>query len=130
MWKIDELEDGESIVAVAPILATGQEFTCRLVLSDRRIMTIRSPYFASILGLARFTHSRIEGSISLERGEVRRVSREASSGSVRIETRDNVLIYGSTGIGSRWLQQLAVRIPSEDGKGPRANRRRPDQQRP
>ena len=59
MWRIDELEDGESIVAVAPILATGQEFTCRLVLSDRRIMTIRSPYFASIFGLARFTHSRI-----------------------------------------------------------------------
>ena len=129
MWRIDELEDGESIVAVAPILATGQEFTCRLVLSDRRIMTIRSPYFASIFGLARFTHSRIESSISLD--EVKSAAFEGGfSGSVRIETRDNVRTYGSTGIGSRWLRQLAVRIPSENGKGPRANRRRPDQQRP
>ena len=111
MWKIDKLEDGESVVAVAPILSTGQEFTCRLVLSNRRIMTIRSPYFASIFGLARFAHSRIESSIRLD--EVKSAAFEGGfSGSVRIETRDDVHTYGSTGIGSRWLRQLAIQIPN------------------
>jgi len=111
VWNIDELEDGESVLAAAPILAAGQDFTCRLVLTDHRLMTIRSPYFASILGLARFTHSRIESSIRLD--EVKSVTFKGGfSGSVRIETRDGTRGYVATGVGSRWLRQLAAQIPN------------------
>ena len=111
MWTIDELEDAESVLAVAPILAAGQDFTCRLVLTDHRLMTIRSPYFASILGLARFTHSSIESSIRID--EVKSVTFKGGfSGSLRIETRDGTHTYLATGIGSRWLRQLAAQLPN------------------
>jgi hypothetical protein len=114
VWKIDELEHGESVLAVAPILAAGPDFTCRLVLSDRRLMTIRSPYFASILGLARFAHSRIETSIRLH--EVKPVAfTGGSSGLVRIETRYGARNYVATGIGSRWLRLLAAQISIQIG---------------
>ena len=113
MWKIDELEDDESVLAVAPILAEGQDFTCRLVLTDRRLVTIRSPCFASTLGLARFTKSSIETSIPLEE----LISAEFSggfTGSVQIESRDGMRIYASSGIGSRWLRLLAAQIPNRE----------------
>ena len=114
MWNIDEIEDDESVLAAAPIIAEGPDFTRRLVLTNHRIITIRSPYFASALGFARFAHSQIESSIPL--GEVQSVAFEGRFvGSLELRTRGGMRSYGSTGLGSRWLRHLADRIAIQIG---------------
>jgi hypothetical protein len=106
MWKIDHLEDGESVQAVAPISGPGPEFTSRLALTNRRIVTIRSPYLASILGLARYFNSRIDDSLVL--AQIKSVSFEGGfTSSLQIEIQDGTRLYQATGIGSRWLRLLA-----------------------
>ena len=118
MWKIDNLEDGESVEAVAPIYASGvPEFTCRLVLTDRRILTIRSPYLASIFGLARYFRSRIDSSIPLD--QITSVLFKGGfASSLQIETQDGMRTYGATGIGSRWLRLLAIKCPMQADSEP------------
>jgi hypothetical protein len=112
VWKIDELEDGESVRAVAPILEGG-DFTHRLMLTDRRIMTIRSPVLASMFGCARFAKSCVIDSTPLE--EVTSAYFTSSFGgfssSLVIKARKGTQVHSATGIGSRWLRLLASQLP-------------------
>lgn len=113
MWKVDELEDGESVRAVAPILEGG-DFAHRLMLTDRRLMTIRSPMFASWFGCARFATSSLMSSVRLE--EVTSAQFTSSLGgfasSLVIVTRKGSRTYAASGIGSRWLRLLATQLPN------------------
>lgn len=113
VWKIDQLEVGESVLAVAPILEGG-DFDCRLVLTDRRIITIRSPAILSMLGLARYANSSILTAISLN--ELKSVEFTSSAGgfasSLVIESQEGVQTYQASGIGTRWLRLLSAQIPN------------------
>ena len=113
VWTVDELEDGESVRAVAPILEGG-DFTHRLMLTDRRIMTIRSPALASMFGCARFVSSSVMSSTPLE--EITSAHFTSSlggfSGSLEIGTSTGAGAYGASGIGTRWLRLLASQLPN------------------
>ena len=99
MWKIDNLEDGESVEAVAPIYASGvPEFTCRLVLTDRRILTIRSPYLASIFVLARYLDPALIVR-SLSTRSPLFCSRVALHPRFRLRPKTECAPIGATGIG-------------------------------
>jgi hypothetical protein len=112
VWRIDELEDGESVLAVAPVLG-GNDFTRRLVLTDRRILTIRSAAMASMFGLARYARSTIVTSTRLN--QVKSAAFTSSMGgfasSLEIDAEEGLLMYHASGIGSRWLRLLSARIP-------------------
>jgi hypothetical protein len=115
VWKIEELEEGESVHAVAPILEGGNNgFTCRLVLTDRRLLTIRSPMVASWFGLARYLTSAIESATPLN--EVQAAVYTAKAGgflsSCEVTTSDGVRTYAASGIGSRRLRLLTAQLQS------------------
>jgi hypothetical protein len=103
-WNIKGLEEGESVLSVAPVLE-GNDFTRRVVVTDRRVLTIRSPFFASTLGLARFTRSKIELSIPLR--EVKSATFVGGfTSSLTVVTAGTSKTYSASGIGSRWLRHV------------------------
>lgn len=114
-WNIEGLEDGESVESVAPILGGAENFTLRLVLTDRRIVTIRSPYFASTFGLARYAKSRIQSSLPLDDVEstVFTSSTGGFLGKLEIQSPDGTATFSATGIGSRWLRRLSMKLPNK-----------------
>jgi len=118
MWWFDDSEDGEAVVAVAPIIMGGNNsFTHRLLLTDRRIVLIRSPVIASMFGLARYVKSRAISSMRLE--DITSTKFTSSLGgfvsSLAIEGQAGLRTFNATGIGSRWLRLLAVQLPNPAG---------------
>jgi hypothetical protein len=114
-WKIDGLERDEVVLAVAPILG-GAAFSRRLVLTDRRLMTISSHPMASDFGLARFTRSKILDSTSITQIESVCLTRAAAGFFATLEVTESdsrANTYEATGIGSRWLRRLAKRLPQD-----------------
>ena len=115
MWRFDESEDGEAVLAVAPIILGGNnDFTHRLLLTDRRIVLVHSPAFASMFGFARFVTSRTISSMNLENITSSQFTSSAGVffGSLSIEGHEGLRTFSATGIGSRWLRQLAVQLPN------------------
>jgi hypothetical protein len=114
-WKIDGLGRNEVVLAVAPILG-GVSFSQRLVLTDRRLMTISSHPMASDFGLARFTGSKILDSTSITQIESVCLTRAAAGFFATLEVTKsdgNSNTYQATGIGSRWLRRLTKRLPQD-----------------
>ena len=118
MWRFSESEDGEAVVAVAPVIVgSSNDFTHRLLLTDRRIVLVRSPAVASMFGFARYVTSRTISSMRLE--DIRTTRFTSSAGgfftSISIEGRDGLRTFRATGIASRWLRLLAVQLPNSAG---------------
>lgn len=118
MWRFDESEEGEGVIAVAPINLLGvEDFTHRLFLTDRRVVVVRSPVFASMFGCARYVRSRTIGAMRLE--DIRSTKFTSSLGgfltSLSIEGQTGLQTFRATGVGSRWLRLLALQLPNQVG---------------
>ena len=114
MWKFDESEVDETVRAVAAIsLGGSNDFTYRLLLTDRRIVLVRSPVLASMFGFARFVRPRTISVLLLE--DIRTTTFTSSAGgffsSLIIEGPAGMCTFRATGIGSRWLRLLAAQLP-------------------
>jgi hypothetical protein len=115
-WKIEGLEPGESVVAVAPFVVNQVWF--HLVLTDRRILAIHSPFLATSLGLARFFRSKITDSLHISDVDSVRLSTGFASCSLQLDTSDGgTRTLKATGAGSGRLRDLAYQLPSELRRG-------------
>ena len=118
MWRFDESEEGETVVAVAPItVGSNNDFTHRLLLTDRRLVVVRSPVMASMFGFARYVTSRPVASMRLEDILTTTFTSSAGGliGSLTIHDQEGHRTVSSTGIGSRWLRLLAEQLPHAAG---------------
>jgi hypothetical protein len=112
VWRIDGLEAGESVRAVAPIVTAGRDIRSRLVLTDRRVLTVRTSYLGSSLGLARYSRSTVLTSVALD--GVGKAEFSSSLGgffsSIEMETPDGRREFRAVGLGSRWLRLLFAQL--------------------
>jgi len=118
MWRFDGSEDGETVVAVAPIIVgASNDFTHRLLLTDRRLAVVRSPVMASMFGFARYVTSRTVASLPLEDILATTFTSSAGGffGSLAIDSQAGHRTVSATGIGSRWLRLLAEQLPHPAG---------------
>jgi hypothetical protein len=112
VWRIDGLEAGESVRAAAPIVTTGRDIRCRLVLTDRRLLTVRTSSIGSSFGLARFTRSTVLTSLPVGEVDQARFSSSLGGffGSIAVQTSDGPQEYRAVGMGSRWLRLLSRQL--------------------
>lgn len=118
MWRFDEAEDGEVVQAVAPIVMGGSNgYTVHLLLTDRRVVLVRSPVIASMFGFARYVRSRTISSMRLEDVTATKFTSSAGGffGSLTFEGRAGRRTFTATGVASRWLRLLAEQLPERGG---------------
>jgi hypothetical protein len=63
-WNIEGLQEKESVLLVARICG-GSSMTHRIVLTDRRVLTMKSPFWLHRIGRARLVSSKILTSVPL-----------------------------------------------------------------